>query len=110
MIVKLVLNNNEKLIIVAVGLCGTENSVYAEDIIKSFQNEYNIIIVRGVEMSNFHETSKFFVKNDTSHLQKICNLFIPLYKESIGIGISLGGALMLQVVNNLDKKFNKLFI
>lgn len=91
------ISNSDKIIVLAVGLCGTEKSPYAEDIINTFSKDHCVITIRSLETSTNSTDTKFFVKNDISH---ILNLFqiIPKNKEIIGVGVSMGGALLLQCI------------
>ena len=81
------------------GLNGTERtSTYAIDVLNALPKDVLVITVRGREMCDEDERQKFYVKNDVSRvfyaytLAKAINSSAPV----IGLGFSLGGALLLQ--------------
>lgn len=87
------------IVVFALGLCGTESSPYAEDLIRYLPKNVLIITVRGEETSGNHELdTKFFLKNDCSRVLGACYLAKKICPDCpiIGLGISLGGALILQ--------------
>lgn len=116
-------------IVFALGLGSTEYSPYAIDIIHHLREKYNVISIRGQETignnfsqetigNNFsqetinksHEKiNKFFIKTDIS---RIINVVNNLDKDDIviGIGVSLGGALMMQAAKKLNDRFKKIII
>jgi alpha-beta hydrolase superfamily lysophospholipase len=87
------------IVILALGLCGNEASSYAQDLITWLPKEFIIITVCGLESCDGNSsTEKFFLKNDCSRvvgailLAKKINIKAPI----VGVGVSLGGALLLQ--------------
>jgi hypothetical protein len=91
------------IVILVVGLCGTENSPYCKDLISFLPPTITIITVQGPETTLNNPEQKLFLKNDISRLlvavmlaKKIC-LKCPI----IGIGMSIGGALLMQCPKSL---------
>jgi hypothetical protein len=86
------------IVILVLGLCGTEDSPYCKDLISFLPPTITIITVTGPETSLNNPDQKLFMKNDLTRIvlaislaKKIC-LKCPI----IGIGMSIGGALLIQ--------------
>lgn len=86
------------IVIMALGLCGSEDSTYAVDLIEQLPKTILIITVRGLETCEGGANHKFFVKNDFTRILLACQLARQICPVSpiIGLGISLGGALLIQ--------------
>lgn len=87
------------VVVFALGLCSTEDSPYVEDLLRQLPKNVMIITVRGEETSGHHEQhKKFFLKNDPSRVLAACVLAKKIAPTCpvVGLGMSLGGALILR--------------
>jgi predicted alpha/beta-fold hydrolase len=86
------------VVVIAIGLVGTEQSPYFADLVTNLQQSSLILGVRGLETSSHTSDHKFFLKNDCSRITRVMAWVYAMYPETpkIGIGISLGGALILR--------------
>jgi predicted alpha/beta-fold hydrolase len=85
------------IIVLVVGLAGTEDSLYVKDIINEVDKNIMIFCIRGYETleNKFH---KLFIKNDSDQIGIIMSWLRKIYvnKIIIGVGVSLGGSLVLR--------------
>lgn len=86
------------IVVIAMGLAGTEHSAYFEDLVTHLDKRSLIIGVRGLETSSHTSHDKIFLKNDCSRISRVMRWVYAMYpnKSKIGIGMSLGGALILR--------------
>ena len=86
------------VVILAMGLAGTEESPYCVDMLNKLPNTWTIVTVRGYECCHGGGTDKFFVKNDTTRIRSVYSTLKKVFpsKPIVGLGMSLGGALLLQ--------------
>lgn len=91
-------NDPVSIVIIAIGLAGTENSPYFVDLVNNLDKKFMIIGVRGFETSSHSTDYKLFLKNDCSRIFRVMGWVYTMYpnKPKIGIGISIGGALILR--------------
>lgn len=86
------------IVVIAIGLAGTEESPYFVDLISHLDRRSLIIGVRGSETCAHTFNRKIFLKNDSSRISATMRWVYAAYptKPKIGIGMSLGGALVLR--------------
>jgi len=86
------------IVVIAIGLAGTEDSVYVADLIAQLPKCVMIVAVRGLETSSHTSHEKFFVKHDCSRITRTMHWLHDMYPDTpkLGVGISLGGALLLR--------------
>lgn len=86
------------VVLIALGLGGTEDSAYFQDLVNGLPASCLIVGVRGYETSLNTRNEKFFVKNDSSRITQVMEWLCATYPSAakIGIGVSLGGALILR--------------
>jgi len=100
----------ESVVIVALGLAGTEQSPYFADLVAHLDKGSLIVGVRGLETSSHASSSKFFLKNDCSRITRVMSWVYAMYPDTpkIGIGISLGGALILRHQSKKELLFDEI--
>jgi hypothetical protein len=99
------------IVVIVLGLAGTENSVYLRDLVDGIDKSVIIISVRGFETSHRAHDEKIFMKNNPVRIQRVMEWIRSVYSPGLavyGIGISLGGALLLQHQACSPAKFDRI--
>jgi len=86
------------IVILALGLCGTEESPYCQDLLQGLPKEWMVVTVRGLETALGGIPEKLFVKNNTDKIKNVYSVISNIFQEVpiYGVGVSMGGALLLQ--------------
>ena len=61
----------EVVVMLALGLAGTEESPYCIDILAKLPPTWTIVTIRGYECCHGGENDKFFMKNDTTRVKSV---------------------------------------
>lgn len=102
------------VVVVVLGLAGTEESPYFVDLVHGLDKRCIIIGVRGYEtgIDTPHDT-KLFLKNDMSRVERVAIWVKSMYPSTplIGVGVSLGASLLLRYhVLSVQSVFNRIVL